>query len=64
MLGETGWHVCIKGTQDWDSHPHKQSRGSPLFNGVQKLLEGPEGCALTPDAQATHVDHVAGLRST
>lgn len=44
--------------------PHRQSGGSPLLNGMQKLLEGPEGCALTPDAQAAHVDHVARFRGT
>lgn len=35
---------------------------SPLLNGVEKVLKGSEGCALTPDAQAAHVDHVSGLR--
>lgn len=31
---------------------------------MQELLKGPEGCALTPDTQAAHVDHVAGLGGT
>lgn len=44
--------------------PHRQRRGSPLLNGMQELLEGPEGCALSPDAQAAHVYHVSGLRGT
>lgn len=36
----------------------------PLFDGVQEVLEGSEGCAFTPDSQAAHVDHVLWLRGT
>ena len=36
----------------------------PLLDGMQKLLEGSEGRAVPPDAQAAHVDHVPGLRGT
>lgn len=43
---------------------HMGMKSAPLLDSVQKFLEGPEGCALTPDAQAAHVDHVPGLRGT
>ena len=33
----------------------------PLLDGVQEVIEGLEGCALAPDAQAAHVDHVLWL---
>lgn len=44
-----------------DGHGVKRT---PLLDGMQKFLEGPERCALAPDTQAAHVDHVPGLRGT
>lgn len=40
------------------------SPDKPLFDGVQEVIEGSEGRALTPDSQAAHVDHVLWLRGT
>lgn len=36
----------------------------PLLDGVQEVIKSSEGCALTPDSQAAHVDHVLWLRGT
>lgn len=36
----------------------------PLLDGVQEVFKGSEGCALTPDSQAAHIDHVLWLRGT
>lgn len=52
------------GEEGTHSHPHRLNASPPLLNGVKELLEGPEGCAVAPDAQAAHVDHVARLRGT
>ena len=68
LLQESEWEGCTftydkQGPLQPHLH-HVDMKSAPLLNGVQKFLKGPEGRALTPDAQAAHVDHVPGLRGT